>query len=203
MAIEGTARWFFPIVLRNFRYFLGDGWNLYLLHTGYNEPFIAEQFGSWDIVRFQCVHPKINAAVFNMLCKDAELWKMIKEERVLVLEADTIACKPFSDEWLRWDMIGAPCGEKMSVLNGGLSLRRRWCMIEALRRYSGVLLDEQEDVWFTKALRLMDANLPNGYDAGRFAVESFYYEQPFGVHGTDKNYLPLTVAEKIVRQIEF
>ena len=49
----------------------------------------------------------------------------------------------------------------------------------------------------------MDARLPNGYDAGRFAVENAFYELPFGFHGIDKGFVPLTVQEKIVRQIEF
>lgn len=201
LAIEGTSRWFFPAVLKNFRYFLGEGWNLYLIHTDYNEPFLTEQFGLWDIVRMKCTHPRINAQVFNTLCKDAELWKLVKEPKILVIEADTIACKPWSDEWFKWDMIGAPCGR--DTLNGGLSLRDKAKMLEALVRFDGVLEDQQEDVFFTKALRLMGANLPDAYTAGQFCVESFYYSQPFGVHGTDKGYHPATVAEKIVRQIEF
>jgi hypothetical protein len=203
VCLEGTARWFFPTVLRNFRYFLGEGWNLYLFHTEYAEPFIEKQIGNWKIQRFKVNHPRINAHIFNVLCKDVGLWSAVKEENVLVIEADTIACKPWSDEWLKWDMIGAPCGEQGSIYNGGLSLRKRSKMVEALRRFDTVLIDEQEDIFFTKALRMMGARLPDGYDAARFSVENEYFEQPFGLHGTDKAYLPLGVAEKIVRQIEF
>lgn len=199
---EGNTRWQVPLVLRNFKHFLGDEWNLYVICTQYNVEWMQQKVLKDSRVLLTIADtPRINTEVFNSLYKDPKFWNSFKEEHILTIQADCICCKPLNHIWLNFDMVGAPCG--IDTFNGGLSLRKRSTMLECLRRY-GPFADntaEPEDVFFTKCLRLMDAQIPNGYDAARFAVESFYYELPFGVHGTDKGYHGLHVAERIVEQV--
>lgn len=198
--LEGSARWQVPYVLQNFRHFLGEDWNLYVFCTRYNQDWLRTELTGSQYNLAVLDVPRINTDVFNKLYLDPKFWESIPEEHVLTVQADCICCKPLEDKWLKYDMVGAPCG--VDTFNGGLSLRKNSVMKEALKRYGVFAGHEPEDVFFTKCLRLMNANLPNAYDAAFFSVESYYYGLPFGVHGTDKGYHSLHVAERIVSQIE-
>jgi hypothetical protein len=200
--VEGNCRWQVPLVLKNFRHFLGPDWNLYIFGTSANYKWIPEQLKGWKFGLALVDKPQINAGVFNNLYKGKNFWESLREEHILTIQADTICCQPLDPKWFEYAFVGAPCGK--DTLNGGLSLRRNSYMKETLNRY-GAFADndrENEDVFFTKCLRLMGAPLPNGYDAAFFSVESYYYGLPFGVHGTDKGYHNIHVAQKIVDQIE-
>lgn len=202
VCLEGSARWHFPTVVRLFRHFLGEGWNLYLYHTEYNSDFMQANFGEWDIGRFKIDKPRVNLQVYNGLFKNPHFWKNFKEDKILVFQGDCIACKPFEDKWLKWDMIGGACGPGGRIYQGGMSLRTKHVMVDALMKYDWLLNEETEDIFFTKALTLMGAKLPNMYDAGCFSCENEYFQLPFGFHGIDKGYMPLTVQQKIVEQIK-
>jgi hypothetical protein len=199
VVLEGTSRWFFPIVLSNFKYFLGDEWNFYIFHTQYNKDFVVPD--GWDCPTYVIDVPRITIPVYNEVYKSTNFWNTFTEDTVLSFEADSILCKPYEKKWEQYDMIGAPCGT--DTFNGGLCLRNRRKSLEAIKYFKYFAKDEQEDVAFTNGMRLMEARLPNDYEAALFSVESHYYSLPFGVHGTDKSYLPTSAQEKIVEQIKF
>jgi hypothetical protein len=203
VCIEGTNRWFFPIVVRNFKYFLGDDWNFHIFHTRYNEQFVKESLQGFEAKCYIVDSPRIDVPVYNQIMKQLQFWNAFKEDYVLIFEADTVCCKPFEDRWLDWDMIGAPCGRDGRIYNGGLSLRKRAVMVEAINKYGWHIQAEQEDEFFTIALDIMNAKIPNGYIASQFAVENWYHSQPFGFHGTTKSYIAPTLMQKIVDQIEY
>jgi hypothetical protein len=49
----------------------------------------------------------------------------------------------------------------------------------------------------------MGASLPDLETAAAFAVESIYTRHPVGVHGTDKCYHGIDVAQKVTRAIQY
>ena len=205
VCLEGSARWHFPTVVRLFSHFLGPGWNLYLFHTAYNAAFMEHHFGQaagWEVQRFQIDQPRVTIPVYNGLFMNPKFWEVFSEDKVLVFQGDCLACKPFEDKWLKWDMIGGACGTDARIYQGGMSLRTRRKMIEALEEYSWLVNETTEDVFFTKALMLMGAELPSMYEAGCFSCENEFFELPFGFHGIDKGYVPLEVQRKIVERIE-
>jgi hypothetical protein len=62
---------------------------------------------------------------------------------------------------------------------------------------------EPEDVFFTNAVRQLGAVMPDFETATRFSVESVYTMHPVGVHGTDKYFHSVQVAQKITRAIRY
>ncbi|KAL3766951.1 hypothetical protein ACHAW5_001795 [Stephanodiscus triporus] len=68
--------------------------------------------------------------------------------------------------------------------NGGLSIRNRSWMIEALRRcptqFSG--LGTQEDVFFSTVLNAINATMPSAFEAALFSVCSTFAEQTFDIY---------------------
>lgn len=201
VCLEGTCRWHFPMIMKLFSYYLGPDWNLYLFHTPYNHKYVFDVLPNWDIKTFVIQTPKLNAQVYNEIVRTPQFWANFPETTILNFEPDAILCQPWDTKWERWDMIGAPCGT--DTYNGGLRLTKRDLMIRAATKYQGILIDEQEDVFFTKAARLLDAKLPDMYQAALFSVESNYYAHPQGMHGIDKAFIPPTVGEKITAEMRF
>jgi hypothetical protein len=113
-------------------------------------------------------------------------------------------CGAMKERW--YDILSSKCNsmnekytpnESMSTIctphhgglqgNGGLSLRNRKWMIEAIRRcpsqYSGLskfqhLGDIAEDLFFSTVLNAFNSSMmPTAYEASLFAVESIFFEQ--------------------------
>ena len=199
--MESRPDFFLPLVIKNFKHFLGQDWNFYFFYDVRIKYLFDEHFSDWDVEHFVIDHQQVDLKVINQLRKQESFWQCFGEDVVLVFEADTICCRPLDNRYLEFDYIGAPCGVNDEILNGGLSLRRTATMIDAVRRFGHVFEGDIEDVFFTRALREMGARLPNRRTAIGFAVESYWNSPPFGVHGTTKYWHNEQTAERIVNSI--
>ena len=88
--------------------------------------------------------------------------------------------------------------------NGGLSLRNRDWMVEAIRRcpteYSGMELYQKfgeinEDIFFSIVLNALNATMPSAIEASLFAVESIFLEQLPNQPGHIDDFFPLDKVE--------
>lgn len=199
--IDYRSDYFLPMIMKNFSFFLGKNWNFYFFCTHLNKQYVRRCLNGWeiDLRSLDCI--KYDVKFYNSLLKSTDFWQLFKEEKILIFQLDTILCSPFDEAYMQYDYIGAPCGS--GFFNGGLSLRTRKTMIQAIEQASFYLTDESEDVFFTKAACLLGAKLPDQQTATLFSVETFYLGKPFGVHGTNKYYMTDEVAEHIVSEIQF
>jgi len=172
--VDNRDLFFLPLVIKNFKYFLGKDWNVYLIRPDF--PVTKE--------------------VYSSMLKNTVFWEQFREEKILIFQYDCICCQPLDPRFLAYDYIGAPCGTDFIALNGGLSLRSKSKMIEAIDAHAAS--DEIEDYYFTNALVALGAHLPDVQTAIEFSVESHYSALPFGVHGTDKYYHSDQIAKTIV-----
>jgi hypothetical protein len=201
--VETRPLYFAPKVIRNVMYFLGPRWNLYVLCGELSHDYLATSLRDWGIncLKLQNVH-RLSIPDYNRLMTSPALWNSFSEEKILVFQSDALLTGPNVEDFESYDFIGAPCGQfdEQYIANGGLSLRTRAVMLQCLAKFS-VPEGIAEDVFFTKAVRTLGASMPDMGTAARFAVESIYRAHPFGVHGTDKCYHSVGVAEEIVRGI--
>jgi Protein of unknown function (DUF5672) len=202
--VEARPFFFLPKVIRNAMFFLGPTWNLHVFCGELSHDFLQTSLRGWNVnvTKFPRVaHLSVND--YNGILLSPRFWTSFREERILVFQSDSILAGTNVEEFANFDFVGAPCGrfDEEYVANGGLSLRSRRLMLDCLRLSSkpGV----PEDVFFTGAARKLGAKMPDMRTATRFSVESLYTEHPFGVHGTDKCYHPVDVAEKITRAIRY
>ena len=82
------------------------------------------------------------------------------------------------------------------------SLRTRQVMLDCLDSVA-LTPGATEDMYFTQAVRTIGGHMPDLETATHFSVESLYTVHPIGVHGTDKYYHSLDVAQKIVRETRY
>ncbi len=123
-------------------------------------------------------------------------------DHVLIFQADSILCSNSVarvDDFLMWDLIGAPINPQYGAgYNGGLSIRNRLMTLDIVKKNSWKdeletnkdapeLPNEPhgrfEDQWFYQKMRdYPGAKLPSHDEAGKFSVETLWYEKPLGYH---------------------
>ena len=208
--IEGGCNWELPIVMRNFRHFLGPDWNFKFFGTAPSIDYLLKELDNWvfgDDEEYRNVY-QLDASIITPttasdLVSQSTFWESFTEETILSISCDSICCQPLDEKYLAYDMIGAPCGEGGMTFNDGLALRKKSTMLKALKIFGGFRNGELCDVFLTRCMRKLGKHIPDQYTAAQFSVESFYYGLPFGVHGTNKGYHSLGVANQIVEQIKF
>lgn len=189
LIVETRPSFFLPKVIRNVMFFLGAGWNLYVLTGPLAVDPLRAALTGWNISLG--VLPGSPGTLtrndYSHLLTRPDLWTRFREEKVLVFQPDTILTGAGIEDWLEWDYIGAPCGtfDENYFACGGFSLRTRDAMIDALAGRQPVE-NEPEDTYFTQKVREIGGRMPDVVTAARFCVESFYVGHPLGVHGTDK-----------------
>ncbi|GAM88318.1 hypothetical protein ANO11243_063510 [Dothideomycetidae sp. 11243] len=113
------------------------------------------------------------------------LWEQFENsDRMLMFQSDSVLCSKSSvalDDFLEWDLIGAPINPIYGQgYNGGLSLRNTKMMLNITRANS---IDEKfEDQWFYHQAMALGAKLPPVEVASRFSVETVWAEEPLGYH---------------------
>ena len=203
--VETRPFFFLPKVIRNTMYFLGPRWNLHVFCGELSFDYVLAALQGWQvhIGKFSGLH-RLPTSDYNKLMMGQNFWQTFKEERLLIFQTDSILTASGIDEFCAYDYVGAPCGrlDEQYIANGGLSLRSRKAMLECITKFrpaEGIA----EDVFFTQAARAIGAAMPNLETATRFAVESVYTSHPIGVHGTDKCYHSIEVAQKIVSATQY
>jgi len=203
LIVETRPMYFLPKVVRNVMYFLGPRWNLHVLGSSQSLRYLKESLPAWDVSLAEITgQPRLSIAEYNRLLLSPNLWTAVPEDKILVFQTDSLLTGPNIDDFEQYDYIGAPCGsfDDRYIANGGLSLRTRKAMLDCLL-WHDPKPNEPEDVFFTRAMRLNAAPMPDLETATLFSVESVYTGHPVGVHGTDKYFHPVEVAERITGAI--
>jgi len=203
--VETRPDYFLPKVIRNTMFFLGPAWNLYVFCGELSYPYALKFLQGWgaQVVKLAGVH-QFSIADYNKLLISRQFWDFFREERLLVFQLDSVMTGRNIEDFRDFDYVGAPCGrfDEQYVANGGLSLRSRRMMLECVSNFRPVD-GVAEDIFFSEAVRKAGGAMPDMNTATRFAVESIYTAHPVGVHGTDKYFHSVEIAQKITRDTRF
>jgi hypothetical protein len=201
--IETRPLFFLPKVVRNVMFFLGPQWNLHVFGSPESMRYLQDCLPGWD-VWYAAVSPQYRLGIdaYNRILLSAGFWGALREEKILLFQPDSLLTGANIEEFAGYDYVGAPCRtfDEGYVANGGLSLRTREAMHDCVRRFDPEP-GEAEDVFFSRAVRSAGAAMPDLRTAARFSVESIYAGHPVGVHGTDKFFHSVEVAERITRAV--
>jgi uncharacterized protein DUF5672 len=204
--VETRPHFLTPKVIKNVMYFLGPRWNLHVICSNHSADYLRGALPGWDVrfIKMPGLGVRLSWDDYAAMKMSPGFWGLFREDKVLVFETDSLLSGPNVDDFIDYDFVGAPCGrfDEGYIANGGLSIRTRQVMLDCLSHFTpepGIA----EDVFFTNAVRALGAAMPDYETATRFSVESIYTAHPVGVHGTDKFYHSLQVAEKITRAIAY
>jgi Protein of unknown function (DUF5672) len=137
----------------------------------------------------------------NTLLLNESFYDFIPYERFIVFQVDSIFCKPvLMDElepFFKFDYLGSPwAGLRLQHYvptalkggNGGLSIRSKQGSIDAIKIRKDLIeknpLAEKwsEDIYFSNSMELVNHTVAPLEIAKKFAVETYYYSKPIGVH---------------------
>jgi hypothetical protein len=133
-----------------------------------------------------------------------DFWNLLKGEKILIYQEDSIIFKTNIHTFLEYDFIGAPFLKSTNdtpncVGNGGLSLRSKSKMIEVIDKFKAIdyeyntstveymrFVDLQfppEDVYFSKCMQEQFIGIVSDWDtAYNFSYETVFNENSFGGH---------------------
>jgi len=178
-----------PLVLRTVFDNLGPEWKLLIFHGPTNKEWLENLINSkfsdqkLRITLKDCGRTNIDIPEYNRMMMGREILDQIPTEMFLVVQSDSILCKGkggILKEFMNYDYVGAPWRDREIVGNGGLSLRRKSKMIQIADKCEK--LNHMEDGFFAYGCDGAKPVTPNFEQAKRFAIESVYHPESFGIH---------------------
>ena len=195
-------------VIKNFMHLLQ--WGLIVCHGPDNEAFVKDglkdAFSHHDDVHYvRMAQPNLTKQEYSAMLCNPLFWQCLldgfKCEHALIFQCDTLLLKGCDviDAFLKYDYVGAPWPDRgmyatlppnnrrvrLTVGNGGLSLRNVRTMLAITRKYpyphaSGV----PEDVYFSHWLKVHETEywVPTSEEASAFAMEHVHNPDAAGLH---------------------
>ena len=194
-------------VIKNFMHLLQ--WGLIVYHGPDNERFVRDglkdAFPPHNVHYVRMAQQNLTPREYSAMLCNPMFWQCLldglKCEHALIFQCDTLLLKGCDviDSFLKYDYVGAPWPDggiyaalppnerrvRLTVGNGGLSLRNVRAMLSIARKYpyphaSGV----PEDVYFSHWLKVHERDywVPNTEEASAFAMEHVHNPDAAGLH---------------------
>lgn len=165
------------------------------------KDFLAK-FGV-EVLEYHLLETEIfDIDTYNATLKDADFWKTIGGDKVLIIQDDGMLLRPGVERYLTYDYVGAPWVDappnaylkkeinKQLVGNGGLSLRDVAKCIHITETFvdekMSLFYDNQveipEDVYFVSAMIKCGYNVANFDEASKFSSEQVLNLSSLGFH---------------------
>jgi hypothetical protein len=169
-------------VLQNFVTYLPDGWKILIFHGNQNKEFVHDILAHLPPRFLKPIELNIDNLTikqYNAILMSSAFYKCIPTETMLIFQTDTIILEPqLLHAFLSYDYVGAPWPSG-DVGNGGLSLRKKSKMITITQTVTPI--HENEDIHLSMQ-SIVPLHKPSFEQAKQFAVETVFYETPFGIH---------------------
>jgi hypothetical protein len=168
---------------------LPDGWKILVFHGNTNGEFVQEiindmEFPSRFLKPISLDVDNLTIAQYNSMMMSSAFYKCIPTETMLIFQTDTMILEPtYLTAFLSYDYVGAPW-KSGGVGNGGLSVRKKTKMLTITQTV--MPFQSNEDVYFAFQT-IIPLFKPSFQEAQKFAVETVFYEQPFGIHAPWKH----------------
>ena len=176
-------------VLKNMATLLPDGWKILVFHGNTNGEFVQDiinemEFPSRFLKPISLDVDNLTIAQYNAMLMSSAFYKCIPTETMLIFQTDTMILEPtYLSAFLSYDYVGAPW-KSGGVGNGGLSVRKKTKMLTITQTV--MPFQSNEDVYFAFQT-IIPLLKPSFQEAQKFAVETVFYEQPFGIHAPWKH----------------
>ena len=182
-------------VLNNFLENLSDEWGFIIFHSDKNKVFLEDiienELGIYKKKIIKLVNLNVDNLTnkeYNTILKSREFYSHIETDLFLIFQTDTLIIKEnknIINEFLEYHYVGAPWANGKNG-NGGLSLRNKSKILQIIETVDSNF-KKNEDEFFSLQEEI-DIFKPSFKNAKKFAVETVFYESPFGVHNC-YNYL--------------
>lgn len=195
LIIEPRKHPLLETIIKNTMNHLGNNWGLQIFHGLHNKDFVESLVNNLGINNHVILN---NLNVTNLdqynwdyenLKKSTDFWNKVKGEYCLMFETDTIIRKhSFIEKYFKYNYTGAPWRPHLWgnnkppdfwVGNSGLSIMKKSVFLETCKKFTDEATKiKQDDIFFHFFVK----NLAPYDIAAQFSVESYYNNDPFGMH---------------------
>jgi hypothetical protein len=177
-------------VIYNFMYqLIPKGWGLHIFCGTDNRDFVELITSKIPNTNISVLpYDNLSEPIYNMLLTNSGFWKSIygNPTNVLLFQSDCILLKDNVDDFLKYDMIGAPwIHSPFKGCNGGLSLRNRERMITICKSQPWIY--DNEDGFFSYRYGDYLNTNPSLIEKMSFSMETIKSEDPTGMHASYKH----------------
>jgi hypothetical protein len=176
-------------VLHNVVANLSADWSILIFHGKENRDYVEQIISTMkEPSRFlkpiQLDIDNLSVEQYNAVLMNHAFYRCIPTETILIFQTDTLILEPSKlHDFLEYDYVGAPW-KSGQVGNGGLSLRKKSKMLSIATTVNPFHVNE--DMYFSMQ-KVVPLKKPTFQEAKRFAVETVFYEAPFGIHAPWKH----------------
>ena len=174
----------FEFVCKTMLRFTDNDWGLHVFHGSTNTTFVKNALKDIPNVVYTNTNA-INLTIeeYNKLLTSTWFYEQIQTDKLLIFQTDSCLLKKGIDQFLTFDYIGAPWPHRRNQIgNGGFSLRDKNKCIKICKLYP-YKNNSHEDVYFSRYMRTINANLPDFKTACSFSCELIPTNViPLGVH---------------------
>jgi len=160
-------------------------------------PFIPQAWGLkiYDDVQVKSLND------YNKLLTSESFWESVPFEKVLIIQNDSELLREGVNDFIQYDLVGAPWKWQEHGGNGGLSIRTKEAMLDIIKTtpYRNETLDGYEDVYFSNKMLNSKWNLAPRQICSDFSCETIFQLGTLGLHAIDK-YLTAEQCKQIRSQ---
>jgi len=145
----------------------------------------------WELKIFDSRHCSIrNLNDYNRFLTSPGFWNQVIEyDRILIFQQDSMMLRPGIEEFLEWDLVGAPWKFQDKGGNGGVTIRNPKKCLELIKQrpWNG---NPYEDVFFSNHLHEVGGVVAPREVCSKFACETIFQLGAMGYHAIDKYFTP-------------
>lgn len=185
--------------IRNVMHFLGPEWGLQVFVWPNNRRFIEKITDGWQGLNLVVLGNDVGSP--DDIKRLSGFWQMLKGERQLFFDFDTILRNGKIEPFLKYDFVAPPWNSSLRpepeymIGSGGFSLRNKEVMMDICNTFGAESVNfakEEDFSLYGLQQNTQKYVLPQIDVAKRFAVECEYHPDPFGLH---KPWMCLTPEE--------
>jgi hypothetical protein len=200
--VATKSSFWLPLIIKNILHKIKNC-NLYLYSSIETINFLRKNLKEQFNGIYYCEVNIRNIKDYNKMLLDVNFWKIIPNEYILITQPDCILLRDINEDDLKYDYIGAVCGDLNNyIINGGLSIRKKETMIEICKNLSNKEKsgDIAEDIIFTNKIK-EKYKVPSINECMNFSIESIgNLEKVLGIHGTDKYYINNDIKNNFINK---
>lgn len=181
----------YEIIVNDHLKHLPSDWALTIFLSENNKHlFLNKEFDREVSFRF-LENNDLTISQYNHLLTSHNFWSSLPYDKVLIFQSDSKILRSGIEKFLEYDYVGAAWSWQLWGGNGGLSLRSKSAMLEAISKkpyQEGA--HGNEDVYFSNYLHEVNGNLASREICEKFSVEAVFGLGSLGVHAIEKYLTP-------------
>ena len=172
-------------LIRNMFYYARD-WSMTIIcsdtNFSYLKTILTNNSDNVILIPLFEGNPNRDIAIneYNSLLKSSYFYNLLPFEHLLIVQTDTYLRRKIDETIFNYDYVASYFAWDKTSCGGGMSYRKRSSMITICDNFKKEI--SIEDCFINEGVKMLGYTIPDYKDGLNYICESFYSENPFGLH---------------------